>query len=460
MSAPSSGLPDLAIWDSIRDCATAALETLACSIKEEIRRDKTLADLRRTGSMRLALEHRALDWMARAYDCCVQCRHSIGQKEEDARFLPAIYYYGLSPFFSNQVLNFLRLAAGVSDETMTRLEYKYKNYNPKDGPALHNASEVWRQLLPTWYARIPKPVVPLNTWSRGSLEAKGVELPTSFPPDFPSSLSLEARYILSRLAKDFPDRSKIEDLCKALVSEYAALLCTGVRSGVLPAHAGPDHLSAVIHYLLVANCDRDNERFEIQKRVINSAEWHAMLKQLLECENTGQKSKPWETATKNVVTMTAGAQDPSQPKPHTESAPKQEINETNAPKSEAKQADTVVERTWSEIEISFLSDERVQIFVAKKPGTTLNYAEFGFEDKRTQIPNGAWKALRRIAELNGKVRAAQDAGYPWKKFEKRVQEIRKVFRSHFDLPTDPIPYIEHHGYVAKFKISCAPSYRS
>jgi hypothetical protein len=97
--------------------------------------------------MRLALEHRALDWMARAYACCVHCRHSIGQKEEDARFLPAICYYGLSPFFSNQILKLLRLAAGVSDETMKRLE-EDKNYNPRDGPALHNASEVW--LLPRY----------------------------------------------------------------------------------------------------------------------------------------------------------------------------------------------------------------------------------------------------------------------------------------------------------------------
>jgi hypothetical protein len=45
----NSGVPDLIIWDSIRDCATAELAKLVSTIESEIASDKTLADLQKTG---------------------------------------------------------------------------------------------------------------------------------------------------------------------------------------------------------------------------------------------------------------------------------------------------------------------------------------------------------------------------------------------------------------------------
>jgi len=135
-------------------------------------------------------------------------------------------------------------------------------------------------------------------------------------------------------------------------------------------------------------------------------------------------------------------------------------------KSTTNSSSTVAPRTlkWEGIEIRFLSDDRVQIHISKKvgeaprPGKTLNYAEFGFENNKTGNPNAAWIALRRIAELNGTVRSHVEARYEWPKFEKRVQEIRRVLRKHFDISSDPIPYVEGNGYRTRFKISCAPSF--
>jgi hypothetical protein len=114
---------------------------------------------------------------------------------------------------------------------------------------------------------------------------------------------------------------------------------------------------------------------------------------------------------------------------------------------------------WEDIEICFLSDDRVQIHMGKmRP--TLNYAEFGFQDNRTENPNGAWKALIRFAEQDGLIKDGAQANLPWKKFEKRVQEIRYVFRKHFGIPSDPIPYVEGIGYRARFKIRCGRSFHS
>jgi hypothetical protein len=114
---------------------------------------------------------------------------------------------------------------------------------------------------------------------------------------------------------------------------------------------------------------------------------------------------------------------------------------------------------WEEIEIVFLSDERVQIRSGKSIETR-NYAEFGFQDGRNENPNRAWQTLRRLAELRGVIRNGTEGHQPWPKVEKRVQEIRKVFREHFGISSDPVPFVEGSGYHAKFKIGCGISYHT
>src|ERR1019366_3330445 len=116
--------------------------------------------------------------------------------------------------------------------------------------------------------------------------------------------------------------------------------------------------------------------------------------------------------------------------------------------------------TWDAIEISFLSDERVQIRNGANR-ETLNYAEFGFQDARNGKPNRAWEALRVLAAQRGIIGDAATVG-KWPEFEKRVQEIRKVLRKHFGISADPIPFVEVEGtgYQVLFKISCSPSFHT
>lgn len=316
ISPPKPLLPDLTIWDSIRVCATTALENLVKTIEIEISKDKSLAELRTTGSARMAMESRARGWMVRAYECCTYCWLARQQKEETIEFRSAVYFYGLSPFFSDRVLRLLRLAAGVSPKIISRVETERKPYySASEGSGLHNASEVYTKLLSSWMQDLPllrkeavdetahptrlvtKAPPPLSVlrgagWSPAI--PKWLELPTSFPPSFPASLALKARVILADLVREFPERSKIEQFCNELVSGYAGLLCTAVRSGILKAHAAPDELSAIVRYVLVSNCEGENERFEIERKVINSNQWHAVLKRLLECEEEleAKKDKP------------------------------------------------------------------------------------------------------------------------------------------------------------------------
>ena len=117
-------------------------------------------------------------------------------------------------------------------------------------------------------------------------------------------------------------------------------------------------------------------------------------------------------------------------------------------------------KSWQDIEIVFLSDERIRIIQTDTSGETLNYGEFAFEDRRTGKPNQAWSTLRALAESNGILQDTTKTGRTWLKVEKRMQAIRKAFRERFGISGDPVPFVESTGYQAQFKIGCSTSYKT
>lgn len=141
----------------------------------------------------------------------------------------------------------------------------------------------------------------------------------------------------------------------------------------------------------------------------------------------------------------------SAPKPAA-TTPKNSVQAANAQESPRDQ-------TWQEIHIAFLSDERIQITTQKKH-ETLNFGEFGFADGRTGKPNSAWATLRTLAQNHGTLTESNNEGQPWAITEKRVQEIRRAFKSRFGLAEDPLPYVKKVGYEARFTIHCAPSFET
>jgi len=108
-------------------------------------------------------------------------------------------------------------------------------------------------------------------------------------------------------------------------------------------------------------------------------------------------------------------------------------------------------KSWDGIEISFLSDFRVQISDGGK-SEACSYAEFGFEDGRSEKPNLAWETLRFLAENGGILNQPMKTNEKWTQVEKRIQTIRKVLCEYFRISSDPIPYIEGTGYKSIFKI--------
>ena len=113
---------------------------------------------------------------------------------------------------------------------------------------------------------------------------------------------------------------------------------------------------------------------------------------------------------------------------------------------------------WENVTIRFLSDERIQI--TTPTGTeTLNYAEFGLENRTTKKgPRKAWVTLRDLARSEGHlpVPIARRS-----EIEKRIQELRALLRKRFKLQDDPFSCIKKGtAYRAKFVISAAKSFDS
>jgi hypothetical protein len=175
---------------------------------------------------------------------------------------------------------------------------------------------------------------------------------------------------------------------------------------------------------------------------------------------SAQERKPSESHEQVVGEQIVGSTNALISNPQCQDVPGESEKASRVPQPEALDAEPPVAGVgWRDIEISFVSDERVQIRIGTSTETR-NYAEFGFQDRRNGNPSRAWQTLRRLAELRGTIGNAADAGEPWPKVEKRVQEIRKVLREHFDISSDPLPFVESTGYNALFKIGCGPSYRT
>jgi hypothetical protein len=112
--------------------------------------------------------------------------------------------------------------------------------------------------------------------------------------------------------------------------------------------------------------------------------------------------------------------------------------------------------SWQEIEITFLSDERIEIQSGSNGRTTYNYGELGFEDRRNGKPSLAWEVLRELARRDGDM-PRPPAGTPRAKIQKRIEEIREKLGSHFKIAGDPIPF-NGNTYKASFKVGLRRSF--
>jgi hypothetical protein len=110
---------------------------------------------------------------------------------------------------------------------------------------------------------------------------------------------------------------------------------------------------------------------------------------------------------------------------------------------------------WEDVCITFLSEERVQIWIANQP-ETCNYAEIGFADRRSGKPDKSSAVVRFLAQNGGLVPTTGRAGKDWAALEKQIERTKKVLKNYFGISDDPLPFEKGVGYQLRCKIECAP----
>jgi hypothetical protein len=141
------------------------------------------------------------------------------------------------------------------------------------------------------------------------------------------------------------------------------------------------------------------------------------------------------------------AKQPADPQPVRTGTEEERVGEGSEPMATAS-ANTL---TWQDIEIRFLSDERVQIS-SNGNLATHNYAEMGFEDGRRGTARLAWQTLQLLAQNGGDIPLESIQPRERTKVEKRVEEIRRNLRKHFSIEQDPVPFSRGIGYKTAFRV--------
>ena len=114
---------------------------------------------------------------------------------------------------------------------------------------------------------------------------------------------------------------------------------------------------------------------------------------------------------------------------------------------------------WEDLEISFLSDHRLELRVAGQ-AETLNYSEISLADRRSGKPNQSWGVLLALAQGGGVIPETARNSKQWLALEKQIERTRKVLRERFALLDDPLPFEKGTGYRARFEIRCAASFEN
>jgi hypothetical protein len=283
----------------------------------------------------------------------------------------------------------------------------------------------------SYVSKAPRPIQPV----RGNYcpAPNPAEPLLDFPPSFPRHLVPRANVIIHAGIERFGTKNRGLEICDYVLQELIPYLIKEVKAGKLDEAAVLDLSSDLVRYLLISNSESQKDIEERQVAFSRSGSWIKLSNELV--TDTDQDSHP---------DSDQGSHTPSVPSTDTASPP-------TDPEADAAE--------WEKVRISFLSEERVQIWQGSET-KTLNYAEFGFADGRDGKPSMAWEFLRALAEDNGTVDTIRPGARTWSRVEKRVQTIRSVLRREFSISSDPLPFIRKVGYQARFKIHCKPSYDS
>lgn len=151
-----------------------------------------------------------------------------------------------------------------------------------------------------------------------------------FPMNYPTHLMPQTTVIIGQAVKKFPVQPQTLDLLKYVTSELTPHFCAAVQNKTLRADLALSRMGDLVHSLSVYNCDDQSATFRLEQEVRKSDEWLKFAGEIA----------------KGSLVTDGNAPSPKSIEPSARGGPQS---------SQAKAT------SWDAVEISFLSDERVQI---------------------------------------------------------------------------------------------------
>jgi hypothetical protein len=105
---------------------------------------------------------------------------------------------------------------------------------------------------------------------------------------------------------------------------------------------------------------------------------------------------------------------------------------------------------WPLLEFTFLDGHVVRISYPGMESMKFTYAEMGFVNERTMLPDRKWEMLKEIADLGG----ALKKGYFNPRYHRNIKyELNEGLKRFFGMNENPIPrYTRRDGYATLFVI--------
>jgi hypothetical protein len=112
--------------------------------------------------------------------------------------------------------------------------------------------------------------------------------------------------------------------------------------------------------------------------------------------------------------------------------------------------------TWEKLIIRFVDDETVEVKLLDV-SRRLSYTEMGMSDKRTGLPDTAWKRLRELAESRGTLGGRREEHDPLLK--SHVRTLQRALREVFAIPGDPMKPYSRAGRCWRSNFVVSPTMR-
>jgi hypothetical protein len=134
-------------------------------------------------------------------------------------------------------------------------QFRFLFFRLRDGPNLCRR-----------YCRAPPRLCPAGTAItpvRGSGIAsrpKDSQIPPDLPPYYPNNLKPQTHLIIAEAVRKFPDQTHTLELCRYVISDLTPHFRTAVQGKTLRADLVFPNMGELLHYILVSNCHREDER--------------------------------------------------------------------------------------------------------------------------------------------------------------------------------------------------------